>query len=627
MWSARQKVRQETRDKLGKYDTYDAAPSKATLSFDEGGLNSDEDFERLAEEYGVDVTSNDGEAVEVHGRAQDIRALTYEVEERHGAKPDVTVFSSEDANPAYSEDIDDYTDSEEITARVTPGSASTDDDQVCGESDIRYSFRKQFELAEEKFNTDFEGIPNRFYNADLRGKYLNRIPDDDLSLFADTLAEPGNRAGRYFDSRGLTGRLCHSTSSPDENKISDEKTVELIESLDHVTEVQPIEDDKLLRLMGKNATRGWLARMEHTNERGDREERWLAVSDHSISSMKTYTIARGRGPLHANQMITQTDIRSLVGAERIARHTGENLIGRTAMHPHFEFSTMDFPDDHPDGYSHASYQQRVNELKDQGLTVSDVYRARKEINDRHYAQNQVVAVQALSALEEAQFEGRNFMAQRKHIRESDSKIATAFDDKKNPDKTRQEMMSQTSLAVSNGGTFSKVEIDNDVDPEEYADFESAIHDIESKLPSVPDQRRPDLRIRKLGKHKANGIFNATRNTVAVDVRTSEAYIHEMGHFYDLVAKDNASLSEDFRSISRSYESSLIESDPKRRGYLNTPTEQMARGFEVYAVERLGINNRLVNPSKFDRNDYAPYTEDPEMKQRIFEFFDKLFDRD
>ena len=150
-------------------------------------------------------------------------------------------------------------------------------DEPAVDPPVRYSFLKEFELAEEKFNTDFEGIPNRFYNADLRGKYLNRVADDDLELFADALADPDSRAGRYFDNRGLSGRLCHAVSSPEDNKVDDQTAVEMIENLDHVTEVHTIEKDSLLATMGKNASRGWLAKMETVNADGEREQRWLAV--------------------------------------------------------------------------------------------------------------------------------------------------------------------------------------------------------------------------------------------------------------------------------------------------------------------------------------------------------------
>ena len=494
------------------------------------------------------------------------------------------------------------------------------------EAPVRYSFLKEFELAEEKFNTDFEGIPTRFYNNDLRGKYLNRVADDDLELLADSLAADESSAGRYFDSRGLSGRLLHSVSSPADNKVDDRVAVEMLEDLDHVTEVQKIEHDSLLHTMGTNASRGWLAKMETINEDGEREQRWLAVSDASHSKLKTFTLRRDVGPVRAHQQITQTDIRSLAGAQRLSRRTGENLLARTAMHPHSSASTNDYPDDYPEGYSHAAYQQRVYDLKDAGTSVRDVLSRRRDLAESRDKDNKVATVQALSALEDAQLEGRNFIAQKKYLREQNGKVASAFDDKKNPDKTRQDMMATTSLSKANGGSFSKVEIDNDVDPEEYADFENAVHDIESKLPPIPAERRPDLRIRKLGKHKANGVYNPARNTVAVDVRTSEAYIHEMGHYYDLTAKGNASLSEDFKSISRAYDQALEEPDTKRRGYLNIPTEQMARGFEVYAHERLGVNNRLVNPSKFDRNDYAPYTDNPQLKAKTFAYFDKIFEQ-
>ena len=497
-------------------------------------------------------------------------------------------------------------------------------DEPAVDPPVRYSFLKEFELAEEKFNTDFEGTPNRFYNADLRGKYLNRVADDDLELFADALADPDSRAGRYFDNRGLSGRLCHAVSSPEDNKVDDQTAVEMIENLDHVTEVHTIEKDSLLATMGKNASRGWLAKMETVNADGEREQRWLAVSDASHNQLKTFTLRSDSGPVRAHQQVTQTDIRSLAGAERLSRRTGENLLARTALHPHSAASTNDYPDDYPQGYSHAAYQQRIYDLKDAGTSMKEERSRRTELAAKRYADNKVAAVQALAALEDAQLEGRNFIAQRKHVREQNATIASAFDDKKNPDRTRQDMMASTSLSTANGGHFSKVEIDDDVDPEEYADFENAVHDAESKLPPIPADRRPDLRIRKLGKHNANGVYNPARNTVAVDVRTSEAYIHEMGHYYDLTAKGNASLSEDFKSISRAYNQALDEPDTKRRGYLNTPTEQLARGFEVYAHERLGINNRLVNPSKFDRNDYAPYTEDPQLKEKTFAYFDKLF---
>ncbi|GAA4923648.1 hypothetical protein [Nesterenkonia rhizosphaerae] len=488
------------------------------------------------------------------------------------------------------------------------------------EEQVRYSFIRDFQAQEEAFEATFTGVPNRFYNADLAGKFLGGKTPAELA----EIIRQNPRKGHYFDHRSLTGRLCHNVSTPEDNRISAEKVEELIHELDHVTEVHPVKDAKLLRFTGANATRGWLAKLENTTENGYREERWLMVSDHSTAGMKTFTLPGGRDPIGKHQQVTQVDVRSLVGASRIASLSGNNPLGRTAMHPHYHFGTGDYPDDYPGGYSHDAYQQRIDDLQSAGTIVNEVYAKRHELNHESFNAAQLASIATLTDLQDAQLQGRNFIAQRKHLREQSGKIAGVFDDKKHPDKAHQQMMAETSLAAANGGLFAKVEIDNDVDPEEYADFEAAIEEIAEKMPPIPADRRPDLRIRKLGKHRANGLFSASHNTVAVDVRTSEAYIHEMGHYYDLVAKGNASLSADFADISQEYSHALREPDPKKRAYYDTPTEQLARGFEVYAVEKLGINNRLVNPSKFSNNDYAPYTGNPELKAKLFAFFDKTF---
>ena len=496
-------------------------------------------------------------------------------------------------------------------------------DEQQRKNEIRYSFTAEFEQAEEKFNTDFEGVPTRFFSADLRGKTLGRRNGSDLDELADALSEPGGMAGRYFDNRGLAGRLCHSVSTPDENRaMTDEQAEELINGLDHVTDLARIDDDEaLLSTASKDATRGWLAKMEDTNHRGDRVQRWLLVTDGSHNKMKTFELRRAHGDIAAHQQVTQTDLRSLAGSERIARRTGENIVDANAMYPHFETGSGDYPDD---GSGHEDFQQRIYDLKAQGTSLVEVIADRAVHEKASHSRTQTSTVEALAAMEDAQLEGRNFQAQKKHLQRANRSSAGVFDDKKHPDKTRQAMMAQTSLAASNGGTFSRVEIDNDVDPAEYADFEKAVAEVESKIPAIPAGRNPELRIRKLGRHNARGLFAADRNAVAVDVRTSEAYIHEMGHYYDHIVGENASLKQDFRSISRDYAAALKEPDSKRRQYLNTPTEQLARGFEVYAVERLGINNRLVRPEKFDDPDYAPFTQNPELKQRIFAFFDKTF---
>lgn len=503
------------------------------------------------------------------------------------------------------------------SAETPPAQAEEDPRQEPSEqepAEVRYSFIAEFEQAEEQFNTDFDGVPKRFFTADLRGKVLANMRMDDLDELHETVGEHEHRVNRYFDDRGLAGRLCHSVAAPAENSMSDEQAEQLLAELDNVADVQKIDDDVLLHTFSRNATRGWLAKVETVDDGGEREERWLAVTDAAHSKMAPYIFPRGRGDIRPQQQVTQTDLRSLAGAKRIENLTGTNPVALKAATPATRGKT---------GVNRGDYPE-MSQDRTRPWAVADYGRIYHSAQHAESASMQS-CVTTLAKVEEAQRRGQNFLAQQKFVRESASTIATAFDDKKHPDKTRQAMMAGTSLAADNGGNFSKVEIDNDVDPGEYADFESAIHDVESKLPHIPAHARPDLRIRKLGKHKAIGAYSAQHNTVAVDVRTSAAYIHEMGHYYDLAVKNNASLSAEFAEISRGYQSKLAEPDPKRSAYLNTPTEQLARGFEIYAHERLGVDNRLVDPSRFDGNDYAPY-QDPKLKERLFAFFDSTFPR-
>jgi hypothetical protein len=509
--------------------------------------------------------------------------------------------------------------------------AQPDDDQAVEEQPVTYSFIADFEEMEEQFNTDFEGVPTRFFNADLRGKAVNApmryYGCESLEQLREIAGEvkDKHRLNAYIDHRQIAGRLCNAVSSPADNRITDDQAEELLRDIPGATKVAKVDDEQLMWTYSKNATRAWWVTLSEENDHGETTERMILVSDASTNKMRVTTLHSARDGVRANQHITDTDLRTVAGSKRLERLTGQNILAEQAMAPATgirHVSSGDYPDDGPEHTTVYAIDPRSG--KEFTRLKPEVMDRRRDLNFAHEARAKAASIDALIAAEDAQLAGRNFKAQQKYVKDQRGSIATAFDDKKHPDKTRQQMMEDSKIVASNGGHFSKVEYDNDVDPAEAADFEQAIQEVETKMPPIPGDRRPDLRVRYLGKHRAKGIYSPSHNTVAVDVRTSEAYIHEMAHYYDLTAKGNASLSDEFRSISNAYSSALKEPDPKRRGYLNTPTEQFARGFEMYAHERLGINNRLVKPSNFEGNDYAPYRENPQLKERLFEFFDRTF---
>lgn len=436
----------------------------------------------------------------------------------------------------------------------TPEEQKIDDSQ-----NITYSFLKEFEKEEEKFKEDFDGVPNRFFNADLAGKEIAiRInAEGELDL---QVRRPGV----------MIRRLTSAVSSPkDAVNVPDEKFEQYTKDLG-LSDLKPIRDPSILGAF--RTDEAWVA----TAENGDR----VVISGAAANSklLTTRYFRYGTKEEIGAPSFKFIDKRSVVGAMRIQRKTGRNVLG-----------------DH--------------------------------INAENYAEAREKALEAYHELVDAQGEGKNFLNQKKYVRDNTGKVATAWMDKKNPSKEAKAMMQNTSLKQA----FRHVEVDNDVDPAEFADFEKAYHEVEDKLPPIPGNKQPELRIRKLGKHgsagfEVHGLFNPAQNSIAIDVRNSGSFIHEYGHQLDLITNNNASLQDDFKDITKQYSRNLQlpPEASKRHDYYTTPTEIHSRCFEVYAHERLGIDNRLLDKTKFDNFDYAPIQNNPELKQRAFDFFDNIF---
>lgn len=445
---------------------------------------------------------------------------------------------------------------------------------------VRYSFLKEFKEQDKQFTEDFEGVPKRFFSTDLRGKWLHEGYDLDAAIAQHEGSDSEVRVApiSIYKMREVTGHTLHAMSSPADNRLSDEEVQDLADDLGahHVEKLDP----HVIRSMHKGTERAWKLEYKDTDAEGNERTKYVIAADKPHKKMGAYRFRRRPDALSESSSFVLTDVRSLAGASRIQKKTGYNTIRDSVA--------SDVPGD----------PYKVSRM-----------------------------MRSLQSLEDAQREGNNFMAQKKYIREnSGNKVATVWMDKKNPDAVRQDMMDNTALK----GDFRHVEIDNDVDPVEYADFERSYQDAKEKLPPIPDGKEPELRIRKLGKHNATGLFSPGHNTIAVDVRTSGSFVHEYGHYCDTVVQNNASLRGDFRQITQKYSRDLdipAEVGEQKREYYTTPTEIFARGFELYSQKRLGITeNRLLDEDKLENFDYEPFQKDPEFRERTFEFFDKVFEQ-
>lgn len=454
------------------------------------------------------------------------------------------------------------------------------------EKQVEYSFLEKFEEMAEQYEHDFEGFPKSFANADLRGKYL---PPPGGDPARETRFMRSNHTG------AIPQRMALAVSSTSDLKMTDEEVEELAQrhGMTNLRRIDPA-DAKSLKL----GERSWVAEY-------DGMEVALSGASAGSKNMRDYSF-RGRPmPPFEKRKFTHMDIRGLAAFERIKRKTGVDLMpivtgAELARRENSVLMTSQNPDP---GHNKAAGERR------------------KAVMERHVED----VSRAFYELEDAQSEARNFQAQAKYMKSKQGSVATAWQDKKHPDKVHVELAKNTPMARD----FAKVEIDNDVDPEQFRDFEAAWEDAKEKLPPIPAGREPSLRIRYLGKHKATGVFFPHVNTIAVDVRDSSSFVHEYGHYVDLVTQDNASVGRGFREVVDEYSRKvkMPAGMETKSGYYSTPTEVYARGFEMYAHERLGVDSRLLRKDKFDRFDFEPFQRSPELKEKMFDLFDEAFGKE
>lgn len=526
----------------------------------------------------------------------------------------------EEAEAAYERDLEAATEGAQ-----TLGNGGKQEEE---KSDDYYSFTDRFKKMEAEYDAANAGIPKSFHKANLDmapGKtpiYDERqferlrsrlTPEqmDDLSVHVNSTMNTSYAVDHY-------AKILSSTK---DRALSDEDTMEAMRNLG-MTDVRKLDEapealNKSASTATKGSTRfftGKFAGLPVVVGDGDAGAKFKRVRFRYMLHGSAYEFLDGE------RTIWVTDTRALAGLSRLQEKADINpLIAHNDQaynnSPHI---TRGLKDSDKDLKSlHYIGQGRDHKLNPTAASL---------IQGRLTRQRMVYDMR--NALSREQDRQLNFEAQRKHVRESNSSIATAWTDKKNADKKHQEMMKNTSLNKH----FSKVELDNDVEEDKWQNFEKDYNEFAQKMPAFDKEHQPTLRVRKLGKHssnsfRVNGMYSPGHNTVAIDIQTSSSTVHEMGHFLDMQVKNNASLQEDFAPVIKGYRKNLKtpEGLGKKRDYYETPTEVLARGWTVYAHERLGVkNSRLLDERDLDKFDHEPF-KDPELKAATFRFFDKWYE--
>lgn len=223
----------------------------------------------------------------------------------------------------------------------------------------------------------------------------------------------------------------------------------------------------------------------------------------------------------------------------------------------------------------------------------------------------------------------------KYNNRTNSECARAFETKKNiPDKILKVMNSNKFL-----DDFSYVEIDEGTDIQKFHSIEYEWNKIKNalNLEKFFGNVKPELRFKKLGKHRALGLYYPGLKCICVDITSPSSLLHEYGHFIDYTfGKKQLSLQLEFYQLISEYQkayndyliknkdSANIDYLNKKKKYFFTPTEIFARCFEIYLVNN-GVITSFLKEEKELTIEGGYVKVDKNFKKLIDTYFNKIID--
>jgi len=216
----------------------------------------------------------------------------------------------------------------------------------------------------------------------------------------------------------------------------------------------------------------------------------------------------------------------------------------------------------------------------------------------------------------------------KNLRSLSSEYARSFMTKKNIPKATLDAMQKSHF----NEYFGYVEYDEDVDLAKVKVIEEQFVAFKETYFPFIDATKNAIRFRRLGNHKASGLYYPNAACLCVDIHTPSSLIHEFGHLIDY-CYGNLSTNSEFLSISKEYERHLEKAMRENESFKKTmngktkynkdyyliPTEIFARCFELYCKEVRGINNSLT-PSAWG----LAYPADKDFIEQIKDYFEAVF---
>lgn len=216
----------------------------------------------------------------------------------------------------------------------------------------------------------------------------------------------------------------------------------------------------------------------------------------------------------------------------------------------------------------------------------------------------------------------------RHRSEMSRSIATAYITKKNIPQSVQDAMKRTGFM----DYFKFVEFDEEVDLKSVKSIEEEFEVLNNAYFAGMSFKDVILRFRKLGKHKASGLYYPTLHTLCVDIRCPSSFIHEYFHMIDDQLGD-PSLEIDFNRITDLYKEAFLHQmeqlDNSIKSTLNGKSKYNIRYFfrraeifarcgEIYFSRILKVESSLIKPDLA----YA-YPESAALDNEVKDYYEVL----
>lgn len=224
-------------------------------------------------------------------------------------------------------------------------------------------------------------------------------------------------------------------------------------------------------------------------------------------------------------------------------------------------------------------------------------------------------------------------------RELDNEYSKSFETKKNIPQKIKAVMNNNNFLES----FNMVELDETVDIEKFYMIENEFMLVKEKLNLDRFiNKNGELRFKRLGQHRANGLYYPHSRCICVDLNNPSSFIHQIGLLIDnsICQNGNASSNPDFRLIAVEFKKELekeanllseneenkkiVNSYKRKRAYYHTPTEIFARSLEMYLIISKNMTSSLLPNAEILclENGYPRASE--RLMARINEYFSEIF---